>query len=271
MKRRPKGLGVALAVGATLAQARDARAQPNEPDWAFGEPAAEPVVAAVCLASFLSVFIPQRRTQWGPLSPRDREEISDIVSDFTGAGAGGFIQVLTGYFLDSAYYQTAGASYPFARALKTSMIDLEALALSTGLTAAIKRTAGRCRPRSWVDDACEDDDEAYASFPSGHTSAVSGVAGARVVLAVRSSGPAEFRVAGLVIAESAAVATAILRVTAGAHSWEDVTAGWILGHVTGSLVAIAHPMDDISIPNQLPEAEASPQTAPMMLGWSGVF
>lgn len=269
MRRR---LGpAALAAATVLAVSSPARGQPNEPDWAFSEPAVEPLVAGVCAASLLAYFVPQRRSEWGAYSERGRGDTSDVVSDFTGAAVGSLVLVTTGYFLEAAYYQTAGTSYPFARALKTSMIDVEALALSTGLTAAIKRFSGRCRPRAWKAGLCDDDDESFASFPSGHTSAVSGIAGTRIVLAARTSGPFEFRVAGLAIAETSSVATAILRVTAGAHSWEDVVGGLILGHVTGSLVAIVHPMQTVETPNEATPAPQALESAPVMFNWSGSF
>jgi membrane-associated phospholipid phosphatase len=265
---------LAVAFGAALGAVLSpsiAWAESNEPDWAFSEPAMEPVVAGVCAASLLTFLVPQKRSGWGARGEVDPGDLSDLVSDFTGAAGGALFLGATGYVLEAAYYQTDGVRYPFARALKTTMIDVEALALSAGLTAFLKRTAGRCRPRAWRAGVCEDDDDAHTSFPSGHTSAVSGIAGARLVLAARSTGPIEFRLAGFALAETSSIVTAILRVTSGAHSVDDVTAGWILGHVTGSFVAIVHPMERVETQTEVQEAAAPLRVPPLMLGWSGEF
>lgn len=256
---------------ATLVTPSAVRAESNGPDWAFSEPALEPVVAGVCAATLLTNLLPQQRSEWGQRSEVPPGEITDLVSDFTGAVGGSLLLIGSGYFLEAAYYQTDGVSYPFARSLKTTMIDVEALALSAGLTALLKRSAGRCRPRAWRGGVCVGEDEEHTSFPSGHTSAVSGIAGARVVLAARSDGPIEFRLAGLAIAESSSIVTAVLRVTAGAHSIDDVVAGWILGHVTGSVVAVVHPMERVDTQTENAEASAPLRAPPLMLGWSGVF
>ena len=100
------------------------------------------------------------------------------------------------------------------------------------------------------------------------------MAGVQLALAIRSSGAPGFRYASFAVAESAAIATAFLRVAAGAHSWEDVTVGWVLGHATGIAVAYTHPMVDISpargaLPSYAPTSFSI--MPPLVFSWSGEF
>ena len=61
-------------------------------------------------------------------------------------------------------------------------------------------------------------------------------------LALRSDGSSGPRFVSFAWAEAATLTTGLLRMGAGAHSWEDVLVGWVVGHGVGALVAMAHPM-----------------------------
>jgi hypothetical protein len=61
------------------------------------------------------------------------------------------------------------------------------------------------------------------------------------------------------------------RVGAGAHSWEDVTVGWLLGHATGALMALAHPMVDAPVIDNERSAGGALSTAPVFFLWGGQF
>jgi membrane-associated phospholipid phosphatase len=188
--------------------------------------------------SLATITIPQQVTGWAPSSERHYNETLGTISDFTGSLAGTGIAMVGGFGLEVAYYQTNGADSPFIRALRTSLIEAEAVAMTSGITIAIKSLTGRCRPHSYENGACVDGHN--DGFPSGHTSAISAVAGVRLINAVRSRGKSTARYLSFALAEAASIATGALRVGSGAHSWEDVLAGWGIGHLTGAAMALAH-------------------------------
>jgi membrane-associated phospholipid phosphatase len=263
------GLVAASVALASSAQAIAAEPGPNRPDWAFGSPWGEVGTAAVCGASMASFFLPQRRSVWGPWSPRESDETYGIISDFTGAFVGTTILMTGTYFLEAGYYGVSGAEAPFSVALRSTLIELEATTLASGIAIGIKRLAGRCRPRAWREGKCGTVDTDYDAFPSGHTTPVAAVAGARFALAINTLGGARgYRYASFALAEGATVFTAVLRVAAGAHSWEDVLGGWIIGHGTGMLLAYLHPMIDA---NDERPTETSQPLRPMLFTWSGAF
>jgi hypothetical protein len=72
------------------------------------------------------------------------------------------------------------------------------------------------------------------------------------------------------VVEAATLVTMALRLGAGAHSWEDVGAGWILGHVTGLALGYAHPMVTLDAPRSK-EAPGAPPPAATAVSWSGSF
>lgn len=271
-------LAVLLVCFPSLARAAE---PPNGPDWAFGHPAGEAVVAALSAGSMALAALPQRATDWSPSPVRPRDETYGMVSDFTGSGIGSAWQILGGWALDVGYYEQHDADDPYGRALRTALVDTEALMLSTGITFAIKRLTGRCRPRAWLSrpdgtGTCDPSAPEHDGFPSGHVSAVGAVAGSRLVLALRSTGSSERRTTAFAMAETATVATAVLRVLAGAHSWEDVLAGWALGHGAGVLVSLLHPMADtpIEAPGAAPGSAlgaAAGRWPQAQLTWAGSF
>ncbi|WP_437318886.1 phosphatase PAP2 family protein [Sorangium sp. So ce385] len=261
-----------LAFACALAWCTTAAAQagPAAPDWAFGTPGGEVAVAAVCTASLGAYLLPQRRSTWGAASSEERNETIGLVSDITGAAVGTMLVLGSGYALEGGYLAGAGVRRPFSRALRTSLIEVEAAALSTGLSSVIKRLSGRCRPRSWRTDRCGDTDLDFDAFPSGHTTPVAAIAGARLNLALRTTGDAAPRLGALAIAEAATVVTMALRIGSGAHSWQDVGAGMILGHVTGFAIAAIHPIAPSKAPyapGPLPE----PTPEPAAFTWSWTF
>jgi membrane-associated phospholipid phosphatase len=258
---------------ALLADSAPAAAQglgPAAPDWAFGSPGGEAAVAAVCAASLAAYLIPQRRSGWGPDGSRPLDPTLDLISDFTGAGVGSLLVTGQAYLFEGGYLAQQGAADPFARALRTSLIDAEAVTLAAGITFAVKRLTGRCRPRAHHGGRCDGADSDVDAFPSGHTAPVAAIAGVHLSLAARTPGDAGLRLGALGVAEAATLITMALRVGAGAHSWEDVGAGFILGHVAGVALGYAHPMVTLD-PRRSPGAPGAPAPAGTALSWSGTF
>jgi len=237
---------VFLAVCVAIACPRSAHAQADGPDWAFGEPAGEVAVGVVSVLSLGALLLPQSRHPWGPSSPRPHHPAGSRASDIVGASAGSLLAIGAGWALESLYYVDRDVEAPFARGARTTLLEVEAVALSTGITAAIKRLSGRCRPRAMIDGRCLASDSAHTAFPSGHTSVVGSIAGARLWLMSQSEGVPSYRIASFTVAESLTVAAAALRVFAGAHSWEDVLGGYFVGHATGAVVAAVHPLESIA-------------------------
>lgn len=256
----------ALLWGAPAAAQRSPAAAP---DWAFGAAGGEIAVAAVSVASLSTVLLPQRHSTWGAATSQDWDERLGLVSDFTGAFFGTTILAGGMYAFESAYLLDAGVPEPFGRALRTSLIDVEAVMLATGVTNVIKRLSGRCRPRAWHQGRCGRDDTDFDAFPSGHTAPVAAIAGVRLLLALRTPGDASLRLGAVSVAETATLVTMALRMGAGAHSWEDVGTGMIVGHVTGIALAALHPM--IDLPPAAPGALSAPATGGTAFTWSGTF
>jgi membrane-associated phospholipid phosphatase len=256
-----------MLLAVAMPSAARAQAPTNAPDWAFGAPGGEAAVLAVSIASLSAFFLPQRHGSWAPDAPRAFHPGYDAVSNFTGAYLGTLEVAAVGYVFEGAHLAGAGTPQPWARALRTSLVDVEAVALSSGLVQAIKRAVGRCRPRSWEGDHCRDRDEDHDAFPSGHVAPVASLAGAHMALAFRTDGPAGLRVASLGVAEGATLATAMLRVLAGAHSTSDVMTSFVLGHAVGALIGVLHPM----VAPAGVGGVASPGAAPAAFGWSGAF
>jgi len=250
----------AVVLVLSLVPAR-ARAQTNAPDWAFGQPAAEVIVAAVGASMMATFALPQREGTWGPYSARKRHEVYGRISDFSGASIGMAWQLAGGYALEAVHYDNLDVTKPYPRALRTSLIDIESALYATGLTVALKRATGRCRPRAWVEGErggyCAGGE--YDAFPSGHVTPVAAIAGARFTIAMRTTGPAGYRFAAFGLVEGASVLTMFMRVLAGAHSWQDVSVAWIIGHAVGAALSFMHPMEE------LPAVNAQP----IMLRWDG--
>ena len=251
----------------TSSAAAAERTGPVAPDWAFGAPSGEAALAAISVASLASFFLPQRRSTWAADASRPVDLTYAWISDLTGATLGSFLVTGQAYAFEGGYLAREGVPEPSARALRTSLIDLEAVALSTGISWGVKRFTGRCRPRAYRDGQCSDLDADFDAFPSGHTTPVAAIAGVHLSLVARTPGDVSLRVGAFAVAEAATLVTMVLRVGAGAHSWEDVGAGWILGHVTGVALGYAHPMVDVGAPR----SPGSPPPAPAMFSWSGRF
>lgn len=269
--RLPGALSTACAITIALAPRAAAAADPpNGPDWAFGHPAGEAVLGAGCILSLATWFLPQRITAWGPYSPRDRNDTFGAISDYSGAFVGSMFQVVGGYVTEAIYYDRNNAKVPLERALRTSLVDLEAVVLGSGLTIGIKRISGRCRPRSWKDGRCGPKDAENDAFPSGHTTPMAAIAGARFALAIRSDGDDAPRWLAFSFSEGATLLTGVLRVLAGAHSWEDVASGWALGSSVGALVGLTHQL--VPVPEKSGQTGPAPTQQPTSLfTWSGEF
>jgi hypothetical protein len=239
-----------------------AHAEGTRPGVVLDNGAAEGALAALCVASNLTIFIRQRESGWGPSLIRKPDTAAGVASDLFGAIGGIFVQTGTGYVLESAYLDAAGADDPGIDALYSTLVETEAVLLSSGVTQLIKRISGRCRPRAWLDNKCTE----FNAFPSGHTSAISPFAGARLVRLAETPGEGiEFRAANYAVAEATTLSVAIMRFAAGAHNWEDVLAGGIIGHATGVLIALAHPPVEVKSTHDGATAGAlrGPKSVPM--------
>lgn len=273
---------IAMAVLAS-SLASTARAEPSRPGPAFGSELGEAGLMLVCAASLSARFIPQQKSSWGPSHAAEFAFDTGLVSDYTGAGIGSALQIAAGYGFETAYLASHGDDEPAVGALRAPVIELEALMLSGGLTFLVKRFAGRCRPRAFVNGKCQDEHDA---FPSGHTSAVGSFGGARLVTVLRSDPEddnAGLRWMAFALAETSVLVTGSLRVGAHAHSWEDVVGGAILGHAAGALVALLHPEQPLDLPGDAGSATGSSALRrarggraagpglPMALGWGTRF
>ncbi|MFO0551143.1 MAG: phosphatase PAP2 family protein [Polyangiaceae bacterium] len=244
-------MGAALALGVALTPAA-AHADDVRHDLAFGSIEGEIALGVATSASTLFFLLPQLHSSWGPAMPAPRDPYADDLSDFTGSIGGSMLQLGVGYALEAGYLELKGSADPGLYALEAAAVETEALLFASGMTGLIKRLAGRCRPRAYHEGRCTE----FDAFPSGHVSAVSSFAGARLVRAALTpaDGASSLRLASFAFAEAAMVATAYLRVEAGAHSWDDVLVGAILGHLAGITIALMHPMVParrVDDPNQL--------------------
>ncbi len=240
-------------------------------DWIAREPGVEVAVSLAVLAANTTMFIPQQKSGWAPSWRRAPHEGYTVASDLTGAILGTTWQLSTGFALEAAYFARHGVDDPAAAAARTTLIDLQSVTLAVAITTALKRLTGRCRPRSVRRTGCDE----YTGFPSGHVVMPSALAGSRLLLALRSPDAGE-RYGAFGLMESMSLATAAFRMLAGAHSWEDVLGGWLVGHATGSIIALAHPI--LSLPAESPgvtqaafvSRPASP-SAPVGFVWSSRF
>ncbi len=246
-------LASAIAIATCSASAS---AEPSKPGPAFGAEIGEAGLALACAATLSARLLPQQTSSWGPSHAAEFAFDTGLVSDYTGAGIGSVLQIAAGYGFETAYLASHGEAQPAVSALRAPVIEVEALMLSGGLTYLVKRLAGRCRPRAFVNGKCQDE---YDAFPSGHTSSVGSFGGARLVTVLRSDPEddnAGLRWTAFAIAETSIVVTGALRVGAHAHSWEDVVGGAILGHAAGALVALLHPEEALDIPGDPPNFSA---------------
>lgn len=279
----PPRLAVAAVSAALVSSAADGSAEPSRPGPAFGSEAGEVALAVAAAGTLTARFIPQRKSDWGPSHAAEFEFDVGLVSDYVGAGIGAGLQIAAGYALETSYLASHDQRGPAVSALRTAVIEVESLMLSGGLTTAVKKLVGRCRPRAYRYSRCEGGE--YDAFPSGHTSAVGSFGGSRLVTVLRSDpddARAGIRWASFGLAEAGIVAAGTLRVAAHAHSWEDVVGGALLGHAAGILIAIAHPEEPLdqraggaarTRSRQGRGAAQSPPSgaAPLTLGWSGEF
>jgi membrane-associated phospholipid phosphatase len=215
--------------------------------WAFGSTWTYELIPLGTSAALLlgSKLLHQQHSSWGPDRAHPVETSADHWSYATVGGALGL--AVGQYVLRAELFHAAGfsteSSYRYALPLLLS--DGEAVVAATGLTEMIKKMAGRCRPRAWHNGTCDaGEEDNFKAFPSGHTTIPSALAGVHFVEALREpSSLGNWVFFGGI--EAAALSTALLRVKAGAHSWSDVGMGYVIGHVTGALVALAHPRADL--------------------------
>ncbi|UQA55410.1 phosphatase PAP2 family protein [Polyangium aurulentum] len=277
--KRARRLGLAGAIFALSALAApEARAAdgPKAPGWAFGSVGGEIGLAAASAAVPAFYFLPQRRSRWGPFAAHTHHVDAELISNIVGGPGGILFASALGYGWEYAYLRSSSVEGAPLLAMRASVIDLESVLLSTGLVQLVKRMSGRCRPWAWagsVKGCVSPRDDDHASFPSGHTAPVASIAGARLLIALRSdgAGPIGYRYAAFGFAEVLSIGAAFARVGAGAHSWEDVSVGWLLGHATGALVALAHPMVDAPVIESSRQAGGALSGAPLFFSWGGQF
>jgi hypothetical protein len=275
-RRRPlparTALALALACAAQALPSRAAAEPPNSPGYAFGAPGPEALLLLTAALSNLSSAIPQRATGWAPDAPHPYDRTAATLSDVTGAYAGAAIGVLAGFGLEAGYFGESGVRGGWVYAQRTSLVEIEGLLFSVATVNALKRLTGRCRPQHFVDGKCASNaaPDAHQAFPSGHTAPMGVLAGTRLTFAAQSTGPSGYRWGSFALVETMALATAVLRVRAGKHSWSDVTAGLVIGHAVGVLVALAHPM--MPVPEgDLGRADGALGQGGFSLSWGASF
>lgn len=244
--RRSRRALLAAGMASVLLVNAPARADEpsNGPGWTYGGGYGEAVLAAASFASLSLNLVPPRHSNLGPDAAHAADQGYGTAS-YATAFVLPAVTLLIGSGVESELWSGLGAGSPEARANRAVLIQLESFALAEGMTGGLKAAVGRCRPFAWNGQACKPSDkDNFAAFPSGHTSGVSALAGTNLVLAIRSHGRlARLRWATFLLTEIAALATAALRVGAGAHSWTDVLGGWAIGHGAGMGVAFLHPME----------------------------
>ncbi len=259
---RTAWIGALVGLALTSGVSEVAADEPVALDWIAREPGIEVAVSVAALASHTVGFLDQRTSGWGPSWRLAHDPVFATASDLTGAVLGVSWQVAASYALDVEYFDRLGVADPTEAAGRTTLVDLQAVVLATGISVSLKKLIGRCRPRGVRRSGCREHD----GFPSGHTVMPSALAGTRLVLALRS-GDAPERYGAFALAESMSLLTAAFRMLAGAHSWEDVLGGWAIGHATGSLLSLAHPT--MTPPLEAPpEGAAGAAPAPLARPWS---
>jgi hypothetical protein len=126
---------------------------------------------------------------------------------------------------------------------KDMAVLAETLALSYGVTAALKSIVARPRPLSYdpswsIDDRSSAD--ASHSFPSGHTSMAFAAATAYSMTFMKRHPKSPWIIPMWVGTEAVAAAVGVLRTEAGKHFWTDVLAGAGVGIAAGLIIPWLH-------------------------------
>ncbi len=186
------------------------------------------------------VIHPSSTAQVAPLDGlghRDRDDVAGLATDLIlGIGALGSIGVSLAGELDRGSRGWAS--------LRAPLILTESAGLALGVVSMVKNLGGVCRPRAWNDATATCDSTAAddrRSFPSGHTAPLAALSGASLGMWLLPSGARDPWAAGLFVATTAlAAGNLTLRVSAGAHSWVDTSAGFALGFSLGLATAALH-------------------------------
>src|SRR5687768_16965855 len=128
---RRRAVGALFGAAGSVASAAASATPPRAPDWAFGQPAAEVALFAVSAVSLTTFLLPQARRGWGPDEPSTYDYSSAELSDLTGATVGVLVGSVGTYLAEAAYYDEVGVDGSFTLALRTSLIDFEAIMLAT--------------------------------------------------------------------------------------------------------------------------------------------
>ena len=134
--------------------------------------------------------------------------------------------------------------------LRGLRVESEAMLLCAGMTFVLKNAFSRPRPftylpeseRSAVDGYDASAEDAFDSFPSGHSSTAwaASMAGVAFLATERPDLGGGTHFANGLLAGGLAAATSLLRVDASRHFPTDVAAGAALGSATGVVVALVH-------------------------------
>ena len=131
-------------------------------------------------------------------------------------------------------------------ALRAPLILGEAALMASGIVNVVKNIVGECRPRSWRDatQTCVPYDgntrEEHVAFPSGHTAPLAAMAGASLgMMLLPTHTRAEYLPLTLVMTALAGT-NLVARELAGAHTFVDTTAGFVLGAGVGFATAALH-------------------------------
>jgi membrane-associated phospholipid phosphatase len=267
MRRAARGVALALTLGLVPSTAA---AEPSTYRWAFGSPEGETALAGLSLASLGLGLVPQAPYVARPDRARPARSTSNAVSHATGTLGGAALLLTIGSLTELAHASARGARDPMESALRVTVVDLESALFAGGATLLLKRLTGRCRPRDYdaQRDTCR---RAADAFPSGHVAPVAAIAGARLGLALGAEGDTGARLATFALAEALAATTGFLRVHSGAHSWDDVLGGAVLGHAIGLLTSLGHgfvPMTREPSPSSSSAALTSPRS---VISLGGVF
>jgi membrane-associated phospholipid phosphatase len=266
------GLAALTALAIHAVTPGSAHAEGNRPDLAFDHIGGEIGTGVFCAGTTAFYFLPQQKSSWAPYEARTFDPITGGVSDLTAAAAGSVIQLGLGYLFETGYLAAAGVGQPATNAYYGVLVEGESLLLSTGITALIKRLAGRCRPRAYDEDTKSCDE--YDAFPSGHTASAASFAGARLVRTALTpwTVATPVRLTGVLAAEANMVITGALRISSGSHSWEDVVVGALIGHATGVGLELLHPRAEfVDTVNGAPIVIPGPTSNPVFFSFGGSF
>ena len=202
------------------------------------------VLAAGVLGEIPNVAgLPKGPPPCGNPAPCDPGSLSGFdriaLHNFSGSAGTASTVALIGVMAFSGFSSLEGTTPAQARGDVAVLSN--ALVWTYAATQWVKVLAHRSRPVLYTAaaPAAASDPDNRRSFPSGHASVAFAAATSYVVMAGRERLP--HRARNAVLAYSAALGVAVLRVSAGKHFPTDVIGGAVLGSGIGWLAATVHP------------------------------